>query len=119
VRQVGGYNGSLRHTEDAELGDRLLAAGFDVVYDPRLIIASIASNTLGQVLERHWRWYAGPNPSANWREYYKSIGYSIKCMAWADLRAGDPLCIPVSLLSPHYRFWRSLWRKRPIRSTFP
>lgn len=116
-QQVGGYNRGLRHSEDGELGDRLLAAGFDVVFDPRLTIASIKSNTLGQVLERHWRWYAGTNPSATWREYRKSIGYSIKCMARDDLRAGDPLCVPVSLLSPHYHFWRSLLRKRPIGRT--
>jgi hypothetical protein len=106
--QVGGYNRDLRQTEDADLGERLLAAGFDVVYDPRLVITSIAANTLGQVLERHWRWYAGAHPAANWRGYRKGISYSIKCMARDDLRAGDPLSVPVSLLCPHYHFWRSL-----------
>jgi GT2 family glycosyltransferase len=108
VQQVGGYDRTLRHTEDGELGTRLLASGFDVVYDPALTVTSIAPNTVGQVLERHWRWYAGTTASASWREYRKSIGYSIKCMARDDLRAGDPLCVPLSLLSPHYRFWRSL-----------
>ena len=77
VSEVGGYATGLRHTEDRELGDRILAAGFDVVYDPRLAIASIASNTLGQVLERHWRRNAGTHPAADWRGYRKSIGYSI------------------------------------------
>jgi glycosyltransferase involved in cell wall biosynthesis len=107
VRQAGGFDRRLRHTEDGELGSRLLAANFDVVYDPRLTVTSIAPNTLGEVLERHWRWYAGVNPSASWREYRRSIAHSIKCMAMDDLRAGDPLSVPVSLLSPHYHFWRS------------
>jgi glycosyltransferase involved in cell wall biosynthesis len=107
VERVGGYDRRLRHTEDGELGGRLLAANFEVVYDARLTVTSIAPNTLGQVLERHWRWYAGANPSANWREYRKSIAHSIKGMAMDDLRAGDPLSVPVSLLSPHYHFWRS------------
>jgi GT2 family glycosyltransferase len=107
VREVGGYDRSLRHTEDGELGTRLLAAGFDVVYDPALHVESTAPNTLAQVLERHWRWYAGTNPSANWRGYRKAVAYSIKCMAMDDLRCGDPLSVPVSLLSPHYHFWRS------------
>jgi glycosyltransferase involved in cell wall biosynthesis len=108
VRRVGGYDRRLRHTEDGELGIRLLAADFDVVYDPALTVTSIAPNTVAQVLERHWRWYAGATPSASWREYRKSIAYSIKCMAKDDLRAGDPLCVPLSLLSPHYHLWRSL-----------
>jgi cellulose synthase/poly-beta-1,6-N-acetylglucosamine synthase-like glycosyltransferase len=108
VRSVGGYDQMLRHTEDGELGSRLLAANHDVVYDPRLEVMSIAPNTLGQVLERHWRWYAGAHPAVTWREYRKSIAHSVKCMAMDDLRAGDPLSVPVSLLSPHYHFWRSL-----------
>jgi glycosyltransferase involved in cell wall biosynthesis len=108
VRRVGGYERRLRHTEDGELGVRLLAADFDVVYDPSLTVTSIAPNTVAQVLERHWRWYAGTAPSASWPEYRKSIAHSIKCMAKDDLRAGDPLCVPLSLLSPHYHLWRSL-----------
>jgi glycosyltransferase involved in cell wall biosynthesis len=108
IRSVGGYDQTLRHTEDGELGSRLLAASHDVVYDPRLEVMSVAPNTLGQVMERHWRWYAGTHPAVNWREYRKSIAYSVKCMAMDDLRAGDPLSVPVSLLSPHYHFWRSL-----------
>jgi glycosyltransferase involved in cell wall biosynthesis len=109
VESVGGYDRTLRHTEDADLGARLLAAGWSVVYDPRLTFTSISSNTLAQVLERHWRWHAGTVPTASWREYRKSIGYSIKCMARDDLRAGDPLSIPISLVTPHYHLWRSLW----------
>ena len=108
VRRVGGYDRRLRHTEDGDLGSRLLAANLDVVYDPVLEVKSIAVNTLGQVLERHWRWYAGAHPSVSWREYRKSIAYSIKCMAMDDLRAGDPLSVPVSLLIPHYHLVRSL-----------
>jgi len=108
AQRVGGYDRRLRHTEDGELGVRLLAAGFDVVYDPQLTVTSIAPNTVAQVLERHWRWYAGTTPSASWREYRKSIAHSIKCMAKDDLRAGDPLCVPLSLLSPHYHLWRTL-----------
>ena len=108
VARVGGYDRRLRHTEDGDLGRRLLAANFDVVYDPALEVKSIAVNTLGQVLERHWRWYAGAHPSVSWREYRKSIAYSIKCMAMDDLRARDPLSVPVSLLTPHYHLVRSL-----------
>jgi GT2 family glycosyltransferase len=108
---VGGFNRRLLHTEDAELGSRLLAANFDVVYDPRLTVTSIATNTLGQVLERHWRWYAGANEHVSWRGYLRSISYSIRNMAPTDLRAGDPLSALVSLSCPHYEFWRTVWRR--------
>jgi hypothetical protein len=36
---------AVRHSEDAELGRRLLAAGFDVVFDPTLQVISGVSNT--------------------------------------------------------------------------
>ena len=113
VRDVGGYDRRLRHTEDSELGARLLSAGFDVVYDPQLSVTSIAPNTLVQVLERHWRWYAGTHPSASWRDYRKSIGYSIKCMAKDDLRAGDPAAVLVSLVAPHYQAWKTWSQEAP------
>jgi glycosyltransferase involved in cell wall biosynthesis len=112
VRSVGGYDHRLRHSEDGELGSRLLAANLDVVYDPALTVTSIAPNTLGQVLERHWRWYAGPKEQVSWRGYLSGVAYSAKTMAATDLSARDPLSALVSLFSPHYQFWRSLWRKR-------
>jgi glycosyltransferase involved in cell wall biosynthesis len=108
---VGGYDAARRHSEDSDLGARLIRAGFDVVQDPALEAMSIASNTVGEVLERYWRWYAGHDEAVSWRGYLKGIGYSVKGMAAADLAAGDPFSVPVSLLAPHYQFWRSLLRR--------
>ncbi len=111
VRQVGGYNPRLRHTEDGDLGERLLAAQWDVVYDPRLEAVSISSNSLGQVLERFWRWNAGKEETISWARYLRQIVFSVKVMARQDLRDHDPLSVPISLFSPHYQFWKS-WRRR-------
>jgi GT2 family glycosyltransferase len=119
VRHVGGYNPRLRHSEDADLGDRLLASGFDVVFDPHLAVTSIASNTLAEVLERHWRWNAGAEERVSWREYVSGISYSVKHMARMDLAAHDPLGALVSLSTPHYRFWRSRSRKGPALRSVP
>ena len=107
VLAVGNYDRTLRHSEDGDLGERLLAAGYEVVSDPSLEITSVASNTLGEVLERYWRWYAGKDEAASWSDYFRQIAFSLKGMALQDLRAGDPFSVPISLLSPHYRFWRS------------
>jgi glycosyltransferase involved in cell wall biosynthesis len=112
VAEVGGYDATLRHTEDGDLGARLLAAGFDVVCDPRLGVTANAPNTIRQVLERYWRWHAGADLNVSWLRYWRSIGYSIKVMARADVRDHDPLCVPISLVAPHYQFWRSWFGRR-------
>jgi GT2 family glycosyltransferase len=112
VRDVGGYDLQRRQAEDADLGARLTAAGLDVVYDPRIEIIAIGANTLGQVLERYRRWYAGVDETTSWRGYWHDIGYSVKGMAAADLRAGDSLSAIVSLACPHYRFWSARLTRR-------
>lgn len=107
VLSVGNYDPGLAHTEDRQLGERLLAAGLDVVCDPRLWVTSIVHNDLAQVLERYWRWNAGVAETVSWRHYAKQIAYSLKVMVKEDLLEGDPLSIPISVLAPHYQFWRS------------
>jgi glycosyltransferase involved in cell wall biosynthesis len=112
VLSVGNFDAALRHSEDADLGGRLLGAGYEVVFDPELKVIAIERNTLGQVLERYWRWYAGKDERVTWKGYLKQIVYSVKVMALMDLRALDPVCVPISLVSPHYQFWRSFLRRR-------
>lgn len=111
VGAVGGYEVALRHTEDAELGRRLLARGFDVICDPALGFVPTVHNSVAQVLERYWRWHAGTDEGSNWRGYAKIVGYSLKVMAAQDLRAGDPLAAAISLVCPHYQFWKSRLRQ--------
>lgn len=112
VLQVGNYDPQLRHSEDADLGHRLRAAGYRVVFDPQLQILSIADNTVAQVLERYWRWHVGVTETISWWGYLKLIHYSFKVMVAQDLRCQDPGSVPLSLMAPHYQFWRSWWRQR-------
>jgi GT2 family glycosyltransferase len=111
VLAAGNYDPSLRHTEDAELGNRLLAAGWDVVRDHGLKAFSIAQNPLSQVLERYWRWNAGTSESISWRGYISLVAYSARTMVPRDLRDRDLLGAFISLYCPHYQFWRSRWRR--------
>ncbi|MBC8097622.1 MAG: glycosyltransferase family 2 protein, partial [Akkermansiaceae bacterium] len=53
VLRVGNYNPRLRHSEDAELGARLLAAGYDVVDDPRLEFECLHDASLARLFERY------------------------------------------------------------------
>lgn len=117
VEAVGNYDSSLRHTEDAELGTRMLKSGWKIIYDPELVVYSVARNSLVQVLERYWRWHAGKDEYVSWRGYLKQVVYSIKVMAKQDWQACDPLCIPISLICPHYQFWKSFWRKKSRSSS--
>lgn len=107
VLAVGNFNPGLRHSEDADLGKRLLAEGYEVVFDPQLHVIAITGNSLGQVLERYWRWNAGKDERVSWKEYLKQMVYSVKVMARQDWESGDIFAVPISLLSPHYQFWRS------------
>lgn len=118
VLQVGNFNPNLRHSEDADLGRRLLDEGFDVIFDPDLLVICSVSNTMLQVLERYWRWYAGAEEEVNPRVYLKQIWFSIKVMAIQDLQDGDVLAALVSLFSPHYQFWKSLAGKLCLGSHF-
>lgn len=103
---VGGYDASLRHTEDAELGCRLAASNYNVVFDPLLQVHCNNQNSLAEVLERYWRWYAGKDESFGLMLYLKLIKIYVFRMAWEDLKSGDPLSCGISLLLPHYQLWR-------------
>jgi glycosyltransferase involved in cell wall biosynthesis len=111
VLAVGNFNTTMRQVEDAELGERLLAAGYDVVSDPRLRVIAVGRNTVAEVLERYWRWGVGVDERLTWRWYRKQVAYSIKVMVKQDLVARDPAAIPLSLVSPHYQFWRTFGRR--------
>jgi peptidoglycan-N-acetylglucosamine deacetylase len=108
IAGVGGYDASLRHTEDAELGSRLAALNYNVVFDPLLQVYCNKQNSLAEVLERYWRWYAGKDESFGLILYLKLIKYFAFRMAWEDLKSGDPLSCGISLLLPHYQLWRFL-----------
>lgn len=115
VLEVGNFDRSLRHSEDADLGRRLLDAGYDVIYDPSLHVTSCISNSKRQVLERYWRWYAGIDENISLYAYAKQVWYSLRVMVLLDLRDRDFSSVALSLLSPHYQFWRSWWRRHSGR----
>jgi cellulose synthase/poly-beta-1,6-N-acetylglucosamine synthase-like glycosyltransferase len=105
VQQVGGFNAGLRVGEDADLGQRLLRAGFDVVLDPRLFATTDAKNSVMEVLERYARW--NPLDHVSLQEYALLVRYVVRRMVVMDLKAKGPLGAGISLLAPHYQLW---WR---------
>jgi len=107
AREAGGYDGRLEHGEDRELGRRLLARGCKVVYDPSLVYWQLNSNTLGQVLERYWRWHRASG-RMTFAGYLRQIKFSITEMARQDMETADAGAAVISLISPHYQYWRDL-----------
>jgi glycosyltransferase involved in cell wall biosynthesis len=111
VMTVGNYCPELQYAEDRELGERLTAGGFDVIFDPALVVTSLTVGNFWAVLDRYWRWHAPVSGQVDWGAYLKQILYSVKEMAVEDLLAGEFDCAAVSLLSPHYQLLRSLGRQ--------
>jgi GT2 family glycosyltransferase len=105
VERVGGFEPSLVAGEDFDLGQRLLNAGFDVVFDPALFACSFVENSVWEVLERYARWNTRKRMSVY--DYLRQVNYTVKVMVAADLRAKDFPAACISLLSPHYQFWKS------------
>ena len=71
ILSLGNYDSKLRYGEDKELGQRLLSAGYDVIFDPKIEITAISENNVWQVLERYSRWHAAVDTRASWQEYLK------------------------------------------------
>jgi len=110
--EAGNFNQAVRNREDAELGERLLAAGFDIVFDPTAaVVCNAQNNTLSQVLVRYRRWYEEKNERVSWKGYAKQIWYSIKVMAMQDVKESDFPSVFISLFLPYYCFWKSKGKK--------
>jgi GT2 family glycosyltransferase len=107
AREAGGYDAKLCHGEDADLGRRLSRRGFKVIFDPELTYWQIGSNTAGEVLERYWRWNRAQGKMTV-LTYLKQIKYSVTVMAREDMETADTGAALISLISPHYQYWRDL-----------
>ncbi|MHB8636574.1 MAG: glycosyltransferase family 2 protein [Fimbriimonadaceae bacterium] len=108
VREVGNFDASLRHSEDRELGERLLGGGWRIGYEPRALITTRVAATVAEVLERYWRWHAGVRPRFNALGHVRFVVYAIKVLIRGDLAARDFSCALISLLLPHYCAWRTV-----------
>jgi glycosyltransferase involved in cell wall biosynthesis len=116
VSQVGGFDAKLRHSEDAELGERLLVAGMQVVQDPGLEVRSTVRNSASQVLERYWRWYVGAKQCSTWRFAFHQARVAYCIFVPRDLQRRDFGCALLSCLLPFACLWFSLTRRATDKS---
>jgi cellulose synthase/poly-beta-1,6-N-acetylglucosamine synthase-like glycosyltransferase len=111
VLEVGNFNPELVHSEDKELGNRLLNFGYKIIGDPNLIVYSIKKDTIFSVLERYWRWYGGTNENFSLKDYWQSIKASFRPMIQDDIMANDWKSSCISFVCPHYGFFRHIYRR--------
>ena len=113
VLEVGNFDRKMKHTEDLELGMRLKNASYSVLADSRCRCLTLESCSAYSILARYWRWNAGVKNDISILGYLKKINFSLKEMVYKDLKDGDWKRALISLLCPHYEFWKTvLQRKR-------
>jgi glycosyltransferase involved in cell wall biosynthesis len=112
VEDAGGYDPRVRHSEDRDLGERLLRRGHDVIFDPALSIGAAAHDSPSTLLERYWRWTAGVAERADAGQYLKQIRFAWRHMVLPDVQSRDLGMALLSGFAPHYCYWRTrvrLW----------
>ncbi len=107
ILEVGNFNKNYVQAEDKELGERLLKASWKIVYDPNMLAELQSQDSILSLLERYWRWNSPADKPLSICSYFKQMVYSIKVMAWEDLKRKDYACMGLSLLCPHYQFLKS------------
>jgi biofilm PGA synthesis N-glycosyltransferase PgaC len=108
IMAVGNFNAELKHSEDEEMGKRLLANGYTLLSNHDLNVYCNFDNSLREVFERYWRWNVGKDQKMSLRDYAHSIKSSIKPMVQEDLQTRHWSCIPISLICPHYCYFKTL-----------
>ncbi len=107
VLVVGNFNPAYTQGEDRELGERLLKAGWQVIYDPKILIRPQRHDSFLQVLERYWRWNSPAFSPLSLKSYARQILYSLTAMALEDWKHKEYGGILLSLACPHYQFFKS------------
>ena len=116
VIEIGNFNKNLKHSEDKELGNRIIMAGLIIIGDPKIFVRSIKKDTWSSVLERYWRWYGGINYSFTFNDYCHSIKASVNPLLVNDLRDKDFRAAIISLISPHYGYAKALFNKLALKN---
>lgn len=118
IMKAGNFDAKLSHSEDEDLGQRLINLGLKSLGNPKLITYSEVNNSLFQVLERHWRWHIGKNEDLTVKSYLNLIRGSLNPMMRYDLKAGDPLASLISLTYPHFFLMKTLANKFRQRRSY-
>ena len=118
VLGVGGYDESFRtNGEDPDLGRRLHAQGWNLIYDPAARATHLRQDSVKSILEMYWRWWKfGNNTYANGVQLRSVLGnalmvhfrYNFLEPAAADIKHGRLDLLAMDLLALGYMPFRDL-----------
>jgi len=97
----------LTKNEDYELGCKLIKKGFKLLGHTDVFIYSTISNTLFQTMERYWRWHFSRDKHMSFINYLKLIKACFNPMAISDLKEYKFNLFLISMILPHYCFYKS------------
>jgi GT2 family glycosyltransferase len=131
VLEAGGYNESFRtNGEDPDLGGRLRARGWDLIYDPSACATHLRHDSVKSILDMYWRWWKfGNNTYANGVRLRSVLGnalmvhfrYNFLEPAATDIRNGRLDLLAMDLLALGYmplkdlHLWMESKRVRPLQ----
>lgn len=131
VLEAGGYNESFRtNGEDPDLGGRLRARGWDLIYDPSARATHLRQDNVKSILDMYWRWWKfGNNTYANGVRLRSVLGnavmvhfrYNFVGPASTDIRNGRLDLLAMDLLALGYmplkdlRLWVESKKVRRLR----
>ena len=111
ILQAGNFDPKYKHSEDEELGGRLQKYSYKSIGDPMLITYSEITNSLTEVLERHWRWHVGKDEKLNLISFINLFRSSLNPMFVQDLKANDMAASLISLIYPFFFLFKTLRSK--------
>jgi glycosyltransferase involved in cell wall biosynthesis len=108
ILEAGNYDEKLTQLEDTDLGNKLHALNWKIFLDPNLYVDSLTSDSYWMLLERYWRWYASQQNEISIQSYIQNFKYSLFYMAKKDIKDRDFKRLLLSLICPHYQFFKSI-----------
>lgn len=106
----GNFNPTFKYSEDKALGEKLLEKGYDIICEPSIIVSSYINDTPCQLLRRYYRWNLEISPKINFQAYFRQIAYCYGSLLPQDIMEKDWGCAAITLMCPHYLFWKHLFR---------
>jgi GT2 family glycosyltransferase len=113
--QIGGYNEQLRtNGEDADLSRKIMAAGYDAIYEPAAIVEHLRCDTIRSILENYWRYWRFGTPAyfgevKFWifaRYQYHHFKYHFLREFVRDLQSKQYELLMLDVLLPFYMIYR-------------
>lgn len=107
IIKCNNFDSLLTKNEDYELGCKLIKKGFKLLGHTDVFIYSTISNTLFQTMERYWRWHFSRDKHMSFINYLKLIKACFNPMAISDLKEYKFDLFLISMILPHYCFYKS------------